>query len=87
MYCFGVYGLWEVFGFFIIFIFGFYYNSFNSKFEMDVFMFILVDINYDFKLLILGVDYYGIGRSFNIIEELVLKVYVDLGFLEFLGYV
>ena len=86
-YRFGAYGSREAFGFFTTPIFGFYYNSPNTKFEMDISMPISADINYDFKSLTLGVDYYGIGRSFNITEELAPKVYVDLGSLEFSGYV
>lgn len=86
-YRFGAYGSREAFGFFTTPIIGFYYNSPDTKFEMDVSFPISADINYDFKALTLGVDYYGIGRSFNITEELAPKVYVDLGSLEFSGYV
>lgn len=86
-YRFGAYGSREAFGFFTTPIVGFYYNSVDTKFEMDVSFPISADINYDFKALTLGIDYYGIGRSFNITEELAPKVYVDLGSLDFSGYV
>ncbi|MEZ4875254.1 MAG: DUF6268 family outer membrane beta-barrel protein [Flavobacteriaceae bacterium] len=87
IYRFGAYGSREAFGFFTTPIFGFYYVSPNHKFEMDISMPISADINYTFKGITLGMDYYGIGRSFNITEELAPKVYVDLGSLEFSGYV
>ncbi|MEZ4778222.1 MAG: DUF6268 family outer membrane beta-barrel protein [Flavobacteriaceae bacterium] len=86
IYRFGAYGSREAFGFFTTPIVGFYYLSPNSRFQMDVSMPISADINYAFNKVTLGVDYYGIGRSFNITEEFAPKVYVDLGSLEFSGY-
>ncbi|MEZ4859470.1 MAG: DUF6268 family outer membrane beta-barrel protein [Flavobacteriaceae bacterium] len=87
IYRFGAYGSQEAFGFFTTPIVGFYYQSLNKKFVMDVSFPISTDINYTFKTITLGVDYYGIGRSFNITEEFAPKVYVDLGSLEFSSYI
>ncbi|MCB0457637.1 MAG: hypothetical protein KDC91_07835, partial [Flavobacteriaceae bacterium] len=87
IYRFGAYGSREAFGFFTTPIVGFYYLSPNNRFQMDVSFPISTDINYSFNKITLGVDYYGIGRSFNITEELAPKVYVDLGSLEFSSYI
>lgn len=87
IYRFGAYGSQEAFGFFTTPIIGWYYLSENQKFEMDVSLPIATDINYRLGMLTLGLDYYGIGRSFNLTTTSDPDVYVDLSSLEFATYV
>lgn len=87
LFRFGAYGSQEAFGIFATPIFGWYYISDNGKFEMDMSLPIAADINYTFGAITVGMDYFGIGRSFNITEENVPESYVDLSSLEFAGYV
>ena len=82
---FGIYGSTEAFGFFTTPIFGWYYLSPNTKFEMDVSLPIAADINYTFGDATVGVDYTGIGRSFRITENNA-DVYADVSSLEFASY-
>ncbi|MDC7995113.1 DUF6268 family outer membrane beta-barrel protein [Altibacter sp. HG106] len=86
IYRFGAYGSQEAFGFFTTPIIGWYYLSENQKFEMDVSLPIATDINYRFGALSVGLDYYGIGRSFNLTEAPTPQLYVDLSSLEFASY-
>ncbi len=53
---------------------------------MDMSLPISADINYNLGSVTLGMDYYGIGRSFNITREGTTPVYVDLSSLEFATY-
>lgn len=87
MYRFGAYGSQEAFGFFTTPIFGWYYLSASKKFEMDMSLPISADMNYRFTNFILGVDYFGIGRSFNLTKRNTPNVYVDVSSLEFASYV
>ena len=86
-YRFGIYGSTEAFGFFTTPILGWYYLSPNTKFEMDVSLPIAADINYKLGKTTLGVDYYGIGRSFALHGENQPNEYVDLSSLEFASYI
>lgn len=81
----GLYASTEAFGVFTTPIFGWYYRSPNLKFEMDVSLPISADVNYTFGATTLGVDYYGIGRSFRITENNT-NVYTDVSSLEFASY-
>jgi hypothetical protein len=54
---------------------------------MDMSLPISADINYCLGATTIGVDYFGIGRSFNITEDNTPDVYVDLSSLEFSSYV
>lgn len=85
IYRFGIYGSTEAFGFFTTPIFGWYYLSPNQKFEMDMSLPIAADINYTSGAFTYGLDYIGIGRSFNINEN-DASVYADLSSLEFASY-
>ncbi len=87
IYRFGAYGSTEAFGFFSTPIFGWYYLSPNGRFEMDMSLPISGDINYCMGATTIGMDYFGIGRSFNITETNAPDVYVDLSSLEFASYV
>ncbi len=87
IYRFGFYGTTEAFGFFTTPIIGWYYLSHNTKFEMDMSLPIAADINYCLGAATIGVDYYGIGRSFNITKEGAPSVYADLSSLEFASYI
>ena len=82
----GLYASTEAFGVFSTPIFGWYYLSDNSRFEMDVSLPVAADINYTFGSISTGFDYVGIGRSFRITEDNA-NVYVDLASLEFASYV
>jgi hypothetical protein len=86
IYRFGFYGTSEAFGFFSTPIIGWYYLSENDRFEMDMSLPISADVNYCLGPTTLGIDYYGIGRSFNITEDGTAPVYVDLSSLEFASY-
>jgi len=85
IYRFGIYGSTEAFGFFTTPIIGWYYLSPNQQFEMDMSLPISADINYTSGTFTYGMDYIGIGRSFNINEN-GASVYADLSSLEFATY-
>jgi hypothetical protein len=87
-YRFGLYATSETFGLFTTPIIGWYYLSPNNRFEMDMSLPIAADINYCLGTTTLGIDYFGIGRSFRLYgdsEE--SSAYVDLSSLEFAGYI
>ena len=68
-YKFGVYSSTEAFGVIISPFFGWNYLSKNERFAMDVLAPISFDINYSFNKFTLGIDYNGVGRSYNINEN------------------
>lgn len=84
-YRFGLYASSEAFGLFSTPIIGWYYLSPSKQFEMDMSLPISADINYTSGFFTYGVDYYGIGRSFNINAD-DSNVYIDLSSLDFLAY-
>lgn len=86
IYRFGLYATSEAFGFYATPILGWYYLSPDKKFEMDVSLPIAVDVNYNMGSTTVGIDYFGIGRSYNINQENQPKTYVDQSSLEFSGY-
>lgn len=87
-YRFGLYATTEAFGFFTTPIIGWYYLSKSKMFEMDVSLPIAADVNYTFGKTTVGVDYYGIGRSFRLYDEdEKSEAYVDLSSLEFASYI
>ena len=86
IYRFGVYGSQEAYGFFTTPIIGWYYLSPNKKFEMDMSLPISADVSYALGKTTIGMDYFGIGRSFNIKKENQSDTYVDLSSLEFAAY-
>lgn len=85
-YRFGVYASQEAFGLFTTPILGWYYLSPNKRFKMDMSLPIAADISYKFGLTKLGVDYFGIGRSYNVHYKNAPMLYADLSSLEFAGY-
>ena len=86
IYRFGAYASTEAFGVFSTPIIGWYYLSPNGRFEMDMSLPISADMNYCLGATTVGIDYFGIGRSFNITEDNTPDVYVDLSSLEFASY-
>jgi hypothetical protein len=54
---------------------------------MDMSLPISGDINYCLGATTIGLDYFGIGRSFNITEKGAPEVYVDLSSLDFASYI
>lgn len=86
VYKFGLYGSTEAFGFVTTPFFGWYYLSENKRFSMNVLLPISVDINYAFKKFSLGLDYVGIGRSYNINEN-DANLYADQGSLKATTYI
>lgn len=84
IYRFGIYGSQEAFGIFTTPIFGWYYLSPSKKFEMDVSLPISADISYQLKGFRVGIDYFGIGRSYNLSND--SQSYVDFSSLEFAAY-
>lgn len=85
IYRFGFYGSTEAFGFFTTPIIGWYYLSPNGRFEMDMSLPVQADMNYCLGATTIGLDYVGIGRSFNV-ESDGPPIYVDLSSLEFASY-
>ena len=85
-YRFGVYASQEAFGLFTTPILGWYYLSPNKRFEMDMSLPIAADVSYKFGLTTVGIDYFGIGRSYNVHYENAPTLYADLSSLEFAGY-
>lgn len=85
-YRFGIYASQEAFGLFTTPILGWYYLSPNKRFEMDMSLPISADISYKLGATTLGLDYFGIGRSYNIQYENASSQYADLSSLEFSGY-
>ncbi len=85
-YRFGIYATQEAFGMFTTPILGWYYLSPNQRFEMDMSLPIAADVSYKFGSLSLGLDYFGIGRSFNVHYVNGPTLYADLSSLEFATY-
>lgn len=85
IYKFGFYASNEAFGIFSTPIFGWYYLSPSQQFEMDMSLPVAADINYTPGTITYGIDYNGIGRSFNI-DENNANLYTDLSSLEFASY-
>lgn len=91
IYRFGAYASSEAFGIFATPIIGWYYLSENGRFEMDMSLPISADMNYCMGITTIGIDYFGIGRSFNLSDENLpdglSNLYTDLSALEFSTYV
>ncbi len=85
-YRFGLYASQEAFGLFTTPIIGWYYLSENKRFEMDMSLPISADVNYNFGASSVGVDYFGIGRSYNVHTKNAPTLYADLSSLEFSTY-
>jgi hypothetical protein len=85
-YRFGVYASQEAFGLFTTPIIGWYYLSPNKRFEMDMSLPISADVSYKLGTTTIGVDYFGIGRSYNVHFENAPTLYADLSSLEFASY-
>ncbi|AFL80966.1 hypothetical protein Aeqsu_1475 [Aequorivita sublithincola DSM 14238] len=85
-YRFAVYVAKEAFGVYATPIVGWYYLSPNQRFEMDMSLPIAADINYKLGKTNVGIDYYGIGKTFKIHNENTPTLYVDHSSLEFSGY-
>ena len=85
-YRFGVYASQEAFGLFTTPILGWYYLSPNKRFEMDMSLPISADVSYKLGITTIGLDYFGIGRSYNVHYENLPTLYADLSSLEFAGY-
>lgn len=86
IYRFGLYATQEAFGLFTTPILGWYYISPNKRFEMDMSLPIAADVSYKFGTVTTGIDYFGIGRSFNVHYTGQPTLYADLSSLEFAGY-
>lgn len=87
LFRFGFYGSQESFGLFTTPIIGWYYKSSNNRFEMDMSLPIAADINYKLGNTTLGMDYFGIGRSYNVHYANAPTLYADLSSLEFATYI
>ncbi|MCZ4317683.1 DUF6268 family outer membrane beta-barrel protein [Aequorivita viscosa] len=82
----GIYASQEAFGLFTTPIIGWYYLSPNKRFEMDMSLPISADVSYKLGTTTIGVDYFGIGRSYNVHYENAPSLYADLSSLEFASY-
>lgn len=85
-YRFGIYASQEAFGLFTTPILGWYYLSPNKRFEMDMSLPISADVSYKLGITTVGMDYFGIGRSYKVHYENLPTLYADLSSLEFAGY-
>lgn len=85
-YRFGIYASQEAFGLFTTPILGWYYLSPNKRFEMDMSLPISADVSYKLGITTVGVDYFGIGRSYNVHYQNAPTLYADLSSLEFASY-
>ena len=85
-YRFGEYASQEAFGLFTTPILGWYYLSPNKRFEMDMSLPISADVSYKLGITTVGMDYFGIGRSYKVHYENLPTLYADLSSLEFAGY-
>lgn len=86
-YRFGLYAMGQTFGTVITPIFGLYYKSPDQNFEMDITLPGTMDVNYvTGKNTKVGIDYVGIGRSFDSHKDANSELYIDYGALEFTGY-
>lgn len=86
MYRIGFYASQEAFGIFATPILGLYYLSPDKKFEMDLSLPIKGDINYNLGAATIGIDYFGISRSFNLHYDNMPAMYADLSSTEFATY-
>ena len=86
IYRFGIYASQEAFGLFTTPILGWYYLSPNKRFEMDMSLPITADVSYKLGNTTIGMDYFGVGRSFNVHYENMPTLYADLSSLEFATY-
>lgn len=86
LYRIGFYASQEAYGIFATPILGLYYKSPNEKFEMDLSLPIKGDINYNLGAATLGIDYFGISRSFNLQFDNSPAMYADLSSTEFATY-
>lgn len=85
-YRFAVYVAKEAYGIYATPIIGWYYLSPNKRFEMDMSLPIASDINYKLGNTTVGVDYYGIGKTYKLHYENTPTLYTDYSSLEFSGY-
>lgn len=85
-YRFGLYISTEAFGVFATPIFGVYYLSPNNRFEIDASLPITANVNYKFGKAAVGIDYFGVGRSYNISQETTIPVYIDQSPINFATY-
>lgn len=77
----------QTFGVVAIPLIGLYYESPSEKLEVDLTLPVAGDANYRITPnTAFGVNYYGIGRSFDIHQDNVADYYVDYASLEFSGY-
>ena len=86
IYRFGFYASQEAYGIFTTPVLGWYYQSPNKRFQMDMNLPIDGDINYKFKHFTLGIDYFGISRSFRVHYKNNPTLYADLNSLDFSTY-
>lgn len=71
---FGVYGNRELFGPFIVPIFGFYYLNPSGKFEAKVLLPLAVDLNYSIKKEVrIGLNFKGQVRTYNINQPIAME--------------
>lgn len=71
---FGVYGNRELFGPFIVPIFGFYYLNPSGKFEAKVLLPLAVDLNYSIKKEVrIGLNFKGQVRTYNINQPIAIE--------------
>lgn len=85
-YRFAVYVAKEAYGIYATPIIGWYYLSPNKRFEMDMSLPIASDINYKLGNTTVGIDYYGIGKTYKLHYENTPTLYTDYSSLEFSGY-
>lgn len=85
-YIFGIYISEEAFGYFSTPLIGWYYLSNDKNFEMDIWLPINANVNYTKGAFSYGINYIGLGRSYNI-QRIDKNEYVALSSIECTGYI
>lgn len=86
-YRFGLYSSSEAFGTFLTPIIGWHYLSPNKRFEMNMNLPINAVMTYNVGEVDLGLDFFGISRSFRVYQKDEKDLYVDLSSLRFSSFV
>jgi len=88
-YKFGLYGHTELFGPQMVPLLGLYYTSLNEKWEIDLILPIVVDVNYElFKKINIGINFDGLGSTYNLNKSFAISddVYVVKNSNELFSY-
>jgi hypothetical protein len=86
-YKFGAVVIQQTYGIVAVPIFGLYYKSVDQKLELDLTLPVTADVNYKMNpTTTFGINYYGIGRSYDIHQNNTPDYYIGYASLEFSTY-